>query len=129
MQNRHQIAGDCLHRASPRLCELDGITSPALKLGRNCCSAKGRLRRRRSLPDLHLALALDLEDHRKGKIQSLVGDERRWLRDRVGGPYHRERRFVERLVAGSLDNAGRETIAQPVQREAVKYLRTPLRAF
>src|SRR5947199_10295392 len=36
VQNRNQFAGSYVHRASPRLCELDGITGPALKLGRNC---------------------------------------------------------------------------------------------
>src|SRR5947208_4843319 len=77
---------------------------------------------------LHLALALDLENHRKGKTQSLIGDERRGLRDRVGVPHHRQRRFVERLVAGSLDKAGRENMTHPVQREADKYLGALLRA-
>src|SRR5260370_20257154 len=38
MQNRNQFVGGYVHRASPRLCELDGITSPALQLGRNCCA-------------------------------------------------------------------------------------------
>src|SRR5260370_39214245 len=36
MQNRDQFVGGDVHRAAPRPCELDGITNPAMKLGRNC---------------------------------------------------------------------------------------------
>src|SRR5439155_24739367 len=36
VQNRNQFAGGYVHRASPRLCDLDGITRPVLTLGVNC---------------------------------------------------------------------------------------------
>src|SRR5712672_4008561 len=37
MQNRNQFVGGYVHRTLRVFGELDGITSPARKLGRNCC--------------------------------------------------------------------------------------------
>src|ERR1700694_2633580 len=84
MQNRDQFVGGYVHRAAPRPCELDGITNPAMKLGRNCSppdrsggllrrlSSGGALRgpygRTRRADKLNLASALDPEDHRKSAI-------------------------------------------------------------
>src|SRR3982075_1391380 len=72
---------------------------------------------------------LDAENHRQGKTQSLIGNQRRRLRYRIGASHHRQRRFVERPVARPLDDAGRENMTHPVQREADKDLGALLRAL
>src|ERR1700694_3582065 len=90
---------------------------------------RGPDRPTRRADKLNLASALDPEDHRKREIQSLVGDQRRRLRYRIGSSHHRQRRFVERPVARSLDDAGREHMAHPIEREADEDLGALLRAL
>src|SRR6476661_8002997 len=120
MQNRNQFIGGYRHRASPRVCELDWDHKPYIETWKKLLCATCRLQGgpQVAIPagaegateprfrDFLLASAPDLENHGQGEIQSLVGDKRRWLRYRIGVPYHRERRFVERPVAGSLDDPG-----------------------
>src|SRR5260370_42112701 len=99
------------------------------KVGAKPGGLRGPDRPARRADKLNLASALDPEDHRKREIQSLVGDKRRRLRYRIGSSHHRQRRFVERPVARSLDYAGREHMAHPIDRVAVEDLDALLRVL
>ena len=48
---------------------------------------------------------LDPEDHRQGEIQSLIGDQRRRHRHRIGFSHHGQRCFVESCIARTLDDS------------------------
>src|SRR5882724_11730916 len=62
--------------------------------------------------------ALDAENHRHGKTQAIVRDQRRRRRHRIGAPHHRQRRFIEHGIARTLFNRRRQHVAEPVEREA-----------
>src|SRR6267154_6647955 len=76
-----------------------------------------------------LAPPLDPEDDRQGETQSLIGDQRRRLRHRIGAPDHGKRGFIESRIARSLDDGGRQDMAHPVKREADNDLGALLRAL
>ncbi len=62
-------------------------------------------------------MSFDAEDDRQGEAQSLVGDELRRWRNRVGALHHGARCFVEGRIAGAFDDIGRDDMAETVERE------------
>src|SRR5882672_3790728 len=69
-------------------------------------------------PTISTLAALDAENHRHGKAQAIVRDQRRRRRHRIGSPHHRQRRFVKNSIARTLFNRRRQHVTQPVEREA-----------
>src|SRR5258708_40282715 len=89
MQNRNQLAGKWVHRASPCPCERGGDHAPAMEtwrklpfrnIDRTGDGSGVSSSARKALS----AAALDAKNHRQRKVQSLVGNQRRrrWHRIR-----------------------------------------------